>query len=156
MSPDQKPSALSQQERGAPARESSTALDTGPPETLNESSSSKPGETSEHSPQRRNTSTESKMQRSASPVASASTVKYTRTGRVSKATKGQPIHHCEDCGKVRRSHRLAFAPSYSTLDVKSRYVKIWPQPILEVADRTKSVCNPSHRLRTPHTTAMAC
>lgn len=35
------------------------------------------------------------MQRSSEPPESSSAIKYTRTGRVSKATKGQPIHHCD-------------------------------------------------------------
>ena len=34
------------------------------------------------------------------PPEGSVSVKYTRTGRVSKATKGQRIHHCEECGKV--------------------------------------------------------
>lgn len=33
-------------------------------------------------------------------AAQPGTIKYTRTGRVSKATKGQRVHHCEECGKV--------------------------------------------------------
>ena len=27
-------------------------------------------------------------------------IKYTRTGRVSRANKGKRVHHCEECGKV--------------------------------------------------------
>lgn len=44
------------------------------------------------------------MHRSTTPpeASSSGTIKYTRTGRVSKATKGQRVHHCEECGKVRR------------------------------------------------------
>lgn len=42
-------------------------------------------------------SRESHMQRSSTPP---HTVRYTRTGRVSKATKGQRVHGCEECGKV--------------------------------------------------------
>jgi hypothetical protein len=34
------------------------------------------------------------------PPEGSGSIKYTRTGRVSKATKGQRVHHCEDCGKV--------------------------------------------------------
>ncbi|KAI7350650.1 hypothetical protein KC354_g12733 [Hortaea werneckii] len=37
------------------------------------------------------------MERSPSPVG---LVKYTRTGRVSKASKGQRVHSCEECGKT--------------------------------------------------------
>ena len=40
-----------------------------------------------------------------SPEASGS-IKYTRTGRVSKATKGQRVHHCEECGKVSLSLKV--------------------------------------------------
>ena len=38
--------------------------------------------------------------RDMTPPESAGSIKYTRTGRVSKATKGQRVHHCDDCGKV--------------------------------------------------------
>ncbi|KAF2169137.1 hypothetical protein M409DRAFT_20364 [Zasmidium cellare ATCC 36951] len=42
------------------------------------------------------------MQRSTTPpeASSADAIKYTRTGRVSKATKGHRVHHCEECGKT--------------------------------------------------------
>ncbi|KAF2726241.1 hypothetical protein K431DRAFT_4819 [Polychaeton citri CBS 116435] len=43
------------------------------------------------------------MQRSASPEEGGSGLRYTRTGRVSRALKGQRVHHCEECGKVRIS-----------------------------------------------------
>jgi hypothetical protein len=55
-------------------------------------------------PMGRRTLTTSSPQRGSSrdltPPESAGTIKYTRTGRVSKATKGQRVHHCEECGKV--------------------------------------------------------
>ncbi len=38
--------------------------------------------------------------REMSPPEGTGPVKYTRTGRVSKATKGQRIHQCDECGKV--------------------------------------------------------
>ncbi|SMR44095.1 unnamed protein product [Zymoseptoria tritici ST99CH_3D1] len=40
--------------------------------------------------------------RSMTPTDGSSTgsIKYTRTGRVSKAAKGQRIHHCDECGKT--------------------------------------------------------
>ena len=38
--------------------------------------------------------------RDMTPPESAGSIKYTRTGRVSKATKGQRVHHCDECGKV--------------------------------------------------------
>lgn len=54
----------------------------------------------------RRTLTRSSPQRGSSremtPPESAGTIKYTRTGRVSKATKGQRVHNCEECGKVSR------------------------------------------------------
>lgn len=52
------------------------------------------------SPQRIGSSRErrSEMERSPSPAGS---VRYTRTGRVSKAAKGQRVHACDECGKVR-------------------------------------------------------
>ncbi|KAK4627371.1 hypothetical protein CLAFUR0_04680 [Fulvia fulva] len=42
------------------------------------------------------------MYRSSTPPerSNSGSIKYTRTGRVSKATKGQRIHHCEECGKT--------------------------------------------------------
>lgn len=55
-------------------------------------------------PMGRRTLTTSSPQRGSSrdltPPESAGTIKYTRTGRVSKATKGQRVHHCDECGKV--------------------------------------------------------
>lgn len=52
----------------------------------------------------RRTLTTSSPQRGSSrdmtPPESAGSIKYTRTGRVSKATKGQRVHHCDECGKV--------------------------------------------------------
>jgi len=39
------------------------------------------------------------MHRSSTPP-EGSSVRYTRTGRVSKATKGQRVHHCDECDKV--------------------------------------------------------
>lgn len=55
----------------------------------------------ESSERKRRVSASSKddMQRSTSPSGSSS-IKLTKTGRVSKATKGQRVHHCEDCGKT--------------------------------------------------------
>ncbi|KAK4981365.1 hypothetical protein LTR66_010048, partial [Elasticomyces elasticus] len=41
------------------------------------------------------------MQRSASPLDQTGAVRYTKTGRVSKAAKGLRVHQCDDCGKVR-------------------------------------------------------
>ncbi|KAF2861305.1 hypothetical protein K470DRAFT_256976 [Piedraia hortae CBS 480.64] len=38
--------------------------------------------------------------RRASSPGNLETVKYTRTGRVSKATKGRRVHYCDDCGKT--------------------------------------------------------
>ncbi|RMZ09649.1 hypothetical protein D0862_03533 [Hortaea werneckii] len=51
------------------------------------------------SPQRIGSSRErrSEMERSPSPAGS---VRYTRTGRVSKAAKGQRVHACDECGKT--------------------------------------------------------
>ncbi|CAK4032553.1 hypothetical protein DOTSEDRAFT_22343 [Lecanosticta acicola] len=42
------------------------------------------------------------MYRSSTPPepSSSGSIKYTRTGRVSKATKGQRVHHCDECGKT--------------------------------------------------------
>ncbi|GAB1739891.1 hypothetical protein NU219Hw_g4822t1 [Hortaea werneckii] len=54
---------------------------------------------SRRSPQRTGSSRErrSEMERSPSPAGS---VRYTRTGRVSKAAKGQRVHACDECGKT--------------------------------------------------------
>ncbi|EMC92099.1 hypothetical protein BAUCODRAFT_27452 [Baudoinia panamericana UAMH 10762] len=52
-----------------------------------------------HSPQSREESArEAEMQRSASPQDSS--IRYTRTGRVSRASKGQRVHDCKACGKI--------------------------------------------------------
>lgn len=62
---------------------------------------SRPGNLSSgRSPQRTGSSRERRgeMERSPSPAGS---VRYTRTGRVSKAAKGQRVHACDECGKVR-------------------------------------------------------
>lgn len=58
----------------------------------------------EASSSKRRTST-STMERSASPTDAAERIRLTKTGRVSKASKGQRVHHCEECGKVSRSDR---------------------------------------------------
>ncbi|KAI7014006.1 hypothetical protein KC355_g4837 [Hortaea werneckii] len=54
---------------------------------------------SRRSPQRTGSSRERRgeMERSPSPAGS---VRYTRTGRVSKAAKGQRVHACDECGKT--------------------------------------------------------
>jgi hypothetical protein len=46
------------------------------------------------------------LNRSSTPPDASGTgsVKYTRTGRISKAAKGQRIHHCDECGKVSALH----------------------------------------------------
>ena len=43
--------------------------------------------------------------REMTPPEGAGTIKYTRTGRVSKAAKGQRVHQCDECGKVSCSDR---------------------------------------------------
>ncbi|KAI7350494.1 hypothetical protein KC354_g12836 [Hortaea werneckii] len=61
---------------------------------------SRPGNlSSRRSPQRTGSSRERRgeMERSPSPAGS---VRYTRTGRVSKAAKGQRVHACDECGKT--------------------------------------------------------
>lgn len=55
--------------------------------------------TSNPKPQR-GSSRGSDMQRSSSPSAQGGPIRYTRTGRVSKATKGQRVHSCDECGKT--------------------------------------------------------
>lgn len=46
--------------------------------------------------------------REMTPSEELEAIKYTRTGRVSRANKGKRVHHCEECGKVRclRSHLM--------------------------------------------------
>ena len=57
------------------------------------------------------------------PPQSTDGVKYTRTGRVSKATKGQRVHHCETCGKTYtrvehlRQHQQNHVPGAFVCDV---------------------------------------
>ena len=63
-------------------------------------------------------SPQSGSSRDMTPPESEGAIKYTRTGRVSKATKGQRVHHCDECGKVslripRRPRWLA--PSSSSI-----------------------------------------
>lgn len=47
--------------------------------------------------------------RDMTPPEGSGSLKYTRTGRVSKATKGQRVHHCEECGKVSCSRSFPLA-----------------------------------------------
>ena len=42
----------------------------------------------------------STMERSVSPSDAADRIRLTKTGRVSKASKGQRVHHCDECGRV--------------------------------------------------------
>ena len=50
--------------------------------------------------------------RSSTPPEGGS-IRYTRTGRVSKATKGQRVHQCEECGKLyTRAEHLRYALPY--------------------------------------------
>ena len=69
------------------------------------------------------------MQRSSTPPESTGSIKYTRTGRVSKAAKGQRVHTCDECGKVRRAHHRstillspASAVAKAAESVQSAYV----------------------------------
>jgi hypothetical protein len=41
------------------------------------------------------------MPRSATSPEASDVVRRTKTGRVSKAIKGQRVHYCDECGKVR-------------------------------------------------------
>ena len=104
--PELKPSRSPEQKTSPSALQSATALSTLPPGIPHEPSRAKPGGKSKRTSHNRDSSLEGNMQRSSSPTSAVSTVKYTRTGRVSKATKGQAIHHCDDCGKVCRTLRL--------------------------------------------------
>ncbi|KAK6437320.1 hypothetical protein LTR95_006482 [Oleoguttula sp. CCFEE 5521] len=40
------------------------------------------------------------MERSTTPPDAVDGVRRTKTGRISKAIKGQRVHHCEECGKT--------------------------------------------------------
>jgi hypothetical protein len=69
-------------------------------------SASDPRRTSSQSLTQRTSSRDTiEMNRSSTPPDTSSTgsIKYTRTGRISKAAKGQRIHHCDECGKVSAS-----------------------------------------------------
>ncbi|TKA70088.1 hypothetical protein B0A55_08023 [Friedmanniomyces simplex] len=70
-----------------------------PPPPTNEPVASGTGPLPTDSPQRHGSSRENEMQRSSTPPDGGS-IRYTRTGRVSKATKGQRVHQCEECGKL--------------------------------------------------------
>lgn len=64
-------------------------------------------EPSDAPPTARRTLTRNSPQRGSSremtPSEGTQVVKYTRTGRVSRANKGKRVHYCEECGKVRCS-----------------------------------------------------
>ena len=83
-----------------PREPSRTSLDT---ESTDAPSSSRSRPILNQPPSQRGSSRDTnEMHRSTTPpeASSSGTIKYTRTGRVSKATKGQRVHHCEECGKV--------------------------------------------------------
>ena len=52
--------------------------------------------------------------REMTPAEGVGAIKYTRTGRVSRANKGKRVHHCEECGKVRLSHLIVLGSGVST------------------------------------------
>jgi len=74
------------------------------------------------SPLKRGSSRESEMHRSSTPPegSSSGAVKYTRTGRVSKAAKGQRVHDCDECGKVSRTHGIVSLSLSSSIQPRSR------------------------------------
>ncbi|KAF7188630.1 Zinc finger protein [Pseudocercospora fuligena] len=83
-----------------PRDPSRTSLDT---ESTDAPSSSRSRPILNQPPSQRGSSRDTnEMHRSTTPpeASSSGTIKYTRTGRVSKATKGQRVHHCEECGKT--------------------------------------------------------
>jgi len=106
--PEQGPSVKQERESTTPPRtkrrrqsEHSPRTTTEEPETSTLPSGSETDRTLRGSPQKRGSSRERDMQRSSTPPeSSASTIRYTRTGRVSKASKGQRVHSCDECGKV--------------------------------------------------------
>lgn len=64
-----------------------------------------PPESSDAPPTARRTLTKNSPQQGSSremtPSEGIEVIKYTRTGRVSRANKGKRVHDCEECGKVR-------------------------------------------------------
>lgn len=90
------------------------------------------------------------MNRSTSSPGAPATLKFTKTGRVSKASKGERVHACEECDKVSLSHGFASFSSSSCLwsgllspmhprsfsidsrDPHSLYVGLYAQRALEV------------------------
>jgi len=106
--PEQGPSVKHEQETTPSPRtkrrrqsEHSPRTTTEEPEPSALPSGSETDRTLKGSPQKRGSSRERDMQRSSTPPeSSVSTIRYTRTGRVSKASKGQRVHSCDECGKV--------------------------------------------------------
>ena len=76
----------------------------------------------------RRTLTTSSPQRGSSrdmtPPEGTGSIKYTRTGRVSKATKGSRVHHCDECGKVSRN--CAWLPRSVTSAPSQAYATALP------------------------------
>ena len=108
-SPGQGPSTILKAESDSPtiappprSPRSARSVSEQPPESTEEPVASGTGPLPPGSPQLHGSSRESEMQRSSTPP-DGDSIRYTRTGRVSKATKGQRVHQCEECGKVRRS-----------------------------------------------------
>jgi hypothetical protein len=65
-----------------------------------------PSDQANNLPSMANSSPRRASSRELSPNDGSDPVKYTRTGRVSKATKGQRVHNCDECGKVSRIHPI--------------------------------------------------
>ena len=62
--------------------------------------------------------------REMTPPEGTGSTKYTRTGRVSKATKGQRVHHCDECGKVSCKAPTAVDTRHLRLPMHSRSVNL--------------------------------
>ncbi|KAK1075688.1 hypothetical protein LTR74_000096 [Friedmanniomyces endolithicus] len=105
-SPGQGPSTILKAESDSPtiappprSPRSARSVSEQPPESTEEPVASGTGPLPPGSPQLHGSSRESEMQRSSTPP-DGDSIRYTRTGRVSKATKGQRVHQCEECGKL--------------------------------------------------------
>jgi hypothetical protein len=98
--PDQEPNTpASKRRRQSPRSAKSSPEDADSSRNGPSASDSGTATLKKPAPSKRGSSRGSDMQRSPTPDETGA-IKYTRTGRVSKATKGRRVHHCDECGKV--------------------------------------------------------
>ena len=94
-------------------------------------------------------SPEPNSSREMTPAEGLGAIKYTRTGRVSRANKGKRVHLCEDCGKVSSCPRIT---NMNTVDCVGMQALL--RPALSLAVEVTIPCSPIG-LFSPHTNANA-